>query len=64
LVAWMISTDVRLHGFRGQLAFTNRIKIEPERLEEYRREGYFRWSASYIVPRPPLRWWRTKGRAK
>jgi hypothetical protein len=53
LMAWLISMDVRLHGFRGQLAFTNRDVIEPERREEYEKAGgYLRWSACYKVPHP------------
>lgn len=53
LMAWLISLDVRLHGFGGQIAFTKRDVIEPERRAEYEREGgYFKWSASYIVPHP------------
>ena len=52
-VAWTISVDVRLHGFGGQLAFTKRDVIEPERRREYRDAGgYLRWSASYVVPHP------------
>jgi hypothetical protein len=53
LMAWLIHLDVRLHGFRGQLAFTNRDVIEPERRAEYEKAGgYFRWSACYEVPHP------------
>ncbi len=52
-MAWLISIDVRLHGFGGQIAFTRRDVIEPERRAEYEAAGgYFKWSASYVVPHP------------
>ncbi len=51
--AWWISMDVRARGFRGQLFFTNRRRIEPHRLDEYRAAGgYMKWSACHKVPFP------------
>ena len=51
--AWWISMDVRARGFRGQLFFTNRRRIEPHRLDEYRAAGgYLKWSACHKVPFP------------
>jgi hypothetical protein len=51
--AWWISMDVRARGFRGQLFFTNRHRIEPHRVAEYRAAGgYLKWSACHSVPFP------------
>jgi hypothetical protein len=56
LQAWYMYTDVRLRGFRGQLFFANRHKIEPHRIAEYEAAGgYGRWSACHEVPFP-LQW--------
>ncbi len=53
LLAWYMFMDVRSRGFWGQLFFTNRRKIEPHRLEEYRKAGgYWNWYACYHVPFP------------
>jgi hypothetical protein len=46
-------TDVRLRGFKGQLFFTDRRVIEPQRLEEYRKAGgYLKWVGCHPVPSP------------
>ncbi len=53
LQAWYMYTDVRLRGFRGQLFFANRHKIEPQRMAEYQATGgYGQWSACHEVPFP------------
>jgi hypothetical protein len=58
LQAWYMYTDVRLRGFRGQLFFANRHRIEPHRLAEYEAAGgYAKWVACHAVPFP-LRWQR------
>lgn len=60
LLAWYMFMDVRARGFMGQLFFTDRRKIEPHRLEEYRKAGgYWKWYACYRVPFP-LDWRRRK----
>lgn len=53
LLAWYMYTDVRSRGFRGQLFFTNRKRIEPQRVEEYEEAGgYWKWAACHEVPPP------------
>ncbi len=53
LLAWMMFADVRARGFKGQLVFTHRKVIEPQRIEEYRQAGgYGRWAACHEVPNP------------
>jgi hypothetical protein len=56
LQAWYMYTDVRLRGFRGQLFFASRKRIEPHRIQEYHDAGgYGRWAACHKVPFPRLR---------
>jgi hypothetical protein len=53
LLAWYMYTDVRARGFRGQLFFTNRSRIEPQRRAQFEAEGgYWRWVACHKVPFP------------
>lgn len=53
LWAWFMFMDVRARGFRGQLVFTNRPRIEPQRVLEYRQQGgYGRWVGCHEVPHP------------
>ncbi len=53
LLAWYMYTDVRARGFRGQLFFTNRSKIEPQRRAQFDQQGgYWRWVACHKVPFP------------
>lgn len=53
LLAWVMFTDVRLRGFGGQLFFTDRRVIEPQRLEEYEKAGgYWKWVGCHRVPNP------------
>jgi hypothetical protein len=53
LQAWYMYTDVRLRGFRGQLFFASRKRIEPHRLQEYHEAGgYGQWVACHKVPFP------------
>jgi hypothetical protein len=53
LLAWYMYTDVRARGFRGQLFFTNRSRIEPQRRAQFEADGgYWRWVACHKVPFP------------
>ena len=53
LLAWYMYTDVRARGFRGQLFFTNRSRIEPHRRAQFDAEGgYWHWVACHKVPFP------------
>lgn len=55
-LAWYMYTDVRARGFRSQLFFVNRKRIEPNRVGEYRDAGgYWKWTACHEVPPPRLR---------
>ena len=53
LLAWYMYTDVRVRGFRGQLFFINRDKIEQQRCAQFDQDGdYWRWVACHKVPFP------------
>ena len=53
LLAWYMFMDVKARGFRGQIFFTNRHRIEPRRVGEYREAGgYWKWVACHEVPFP------------
>ncbi len=55
-LAWFQYQDVRSRGFRGQIFFSDRRKIEPHRVGEYREAGgYWKWTACHEVPAPDFR---------
>ena len=49
--AWAQWSLIRVKGFQGNLAFTLRRRIEPERWDAY-RQGEGDWHTSYAVPHP------------
>ena len=53
LSAWLQYQDIRARGFKGQLVFTHRKLIEPQRVHEYREAGgWGRWVGCHEVPNP------------
>lgn len=49
--AWAQSLLIRAKGFQGNLAFTKRRRIEPQRWDAF-RHGEGGWETSYRVPHP------------
>lgn len=50
--AWSIYWQIKVRGFQGPLVFTPRRRIEPQKLEEFKKVGWWNWQSVYKISNP------------
>ncbi len=50
--AWSMYIQIKLRGFQGPLVFSSRRRIEPKRLEEFKKTGWWKWRSVVKISNP------------